>query len=80
MVRKNIITEICEAITEIKKILESPNIKSELLIKTLEKRELELFNKLYEAVKKKTSRRPAKQNTPNNRKNNDNEGDQHETR
>jgi len=81
MAKKNLIKEVCDAITEIKKILASPDVKNELLRKTLENRKLELLNELYEAVKKKASIRPTKPNTPNyHRKNNLNKGDRHETK
>jgi len=56
MAKKNLINEICDAITEIKKILASPGVKNELLIKTLENRELELLHDLHEAIEKRASR------------------------
>ena len=56
MAKKNIFNEICDAITEIKKILASPDVKNELLRKTLGDRLLELLNELYEAHIKGTSR------------------------
>ena len=52
MARKNRIKEICDAIAETKKILASPDVKTELLRETLENRELELLNDLYKAHKK----------------------------
>ena len=56
MAKKNLINEICDAITEIKEILASPGVKNELLRKTLENRELELLHDLHAAIEKRASR------------------------
>ena len=55
MVKKHQHTEICNAISEIRKNLVSGAITTGLLKERLEQEEHRLLNELYEAVRKKTS-------------------------
>ena len=54
MVKRNRINEICEAISEIRKIMASGSVQSGLLKESLEQKERALLNDLFEEVKKKT--------------------------
>lgn len=56
MAKKNRTNEICDAITEIRKILVSSSVQADLLRQNLEQKEKDLLNDLYEEVKKKTRR------------------------
>jgi len=79
MVKKNVANEICNEITEIKKILASPDVKNELVRKFLEDWKIKLLNDLHSAFEERAPKKAKRiTSNSNNSKDNLNRGGRHE--